>query len=281
MQCAFLIFFTIVTVALTAYVITLLRSTRSRISYTISLLGICVTIVIALLTDQILPICTMTESEIPTLLVSPTLALTATKTPIPTSATPTPTPTSLLPTSITVLLPTATVTPTPTSSATETSTSLSVASPTDTVTMLPTLLPTKTATLISPTATATAFSTPTPMITPTSTTTATATEIVNEVRIRVEGIGAAPDTQKNEALREQLAIQAAKVNAKAQLAEWIDGAEIESITIIDQGVLTTELIRQTIKAKVPPSTVIEQFYDRESGTAHVVLETAIDRKSVV
>ncbi|MFZ4657963.1 MAG: hypothetical protein ACOYNY_13190 [Caldilineaceae bacterium] len=97
------------------------------------------------------------------------------------------------------------------------------------------------------------------------------------MRISVEGIGFASDKAKNEAQRERSALLAAELDAKRKLAEWLNGAEIEAITIVDQGTLTTDVIRQTVKAKVPPFVIVQQQYEQESGTASVILEAVVER----
>ncbi len=104
--------------------------------------------------------------------------------------------------------------------------------------------------------------------------------MTGEFRIRVEGIGAASETVTNPTLRERSAFLAAEVDAKRKLAEWITGAVIESLTIVDQGVVTTDTIRQTVKATVPASKVIAQHYYSETGTATITLELVINKASL-
>jgi len=113
--------------------------------------------------------------------------------------------------------------------------------------------------------------TPVSMSTPPATT--------EEVRITVEGIGAAPATMTNTALRERAAFSAAESDAKHKLTAWAAGEEIESLTITEQGVLSIDTIRLYIKAQVPPSTVIDRKYDPETGTAWVKLESAVSKQS--
>lgn len=84
----------------------------------------------------------------------------------------------------------------------------------------------------------------------------------------------------NPALREQAAIRAAQVVANRNLLEWLQGADLGSVTLIDQGSLTTDTIRQTITGTVPPAHLIAQHYDSETGTATVTLEFIIDKASL-
>jgi hypothetical protein len=99
------------------------------------------------------------------------------------------------------------------------------------------------------------------------------------IRIQAEGIGAASPNVTNPALRERSALLAAELDAKRNLAQWVDGAEIESVTVVEQGTLTTDVIRQTVKATVPGTTMIAKQYDSVTGTARVTLEMIIDPTS--
>lgn len=134
-------------------------------------------------------------------------------------------------------------------------------------TPLPTNTQTPTSTLVPPTKVPTAEAASTPLPTTSS-----------EVRITVDGMGAAPDTLTDPGRRERAAILAAEVDAKRKLAEWIAGAQIEAVTIVSQGTLVTDTIRQTVQARVPAPKTIQQNYDSATGTAHVILELVIDEE---
>lgn len=137
---------------------------------------------------------------------------------------------------------------------------------------------------VTPELAATAISTPTPTdapaeipqpptLTPVSHVTTGAAQII------VEGVGAAPDSLTNSALRERAAYQAAEVDAKRKLVEWADGAEIESVTIVEQGTLIIDTIRSYVKAEVPASTIISKKFDPVTGTAWVTLEVRVTNGS--
>ncbi len=159
--------------------------------------------------------------------------------------------------------------------------------PTNPVTSLPTF----TATSIPPTdaATTTSISINTPVsLTSTSEptpevfiveNTSTPLPAVNSaVRIVVEGFGVAPNTLTDPVRRERAAILAAEVDAKRKLAEWIAGAQIEAVTVVSQGTLVTDVIRQIVQAKVPAPTIIQQEYDSATGHAYVTLELVVENK---
>ena len=240
MLCSFALFFLGISIVLTLYIVTILwRNGKLGAGHAVSLLGISVSLATVFFTNQLQPICTYSK-------------------PITSSLTAMPPPTLIK-----------AVTPSPSAS----TVTLIEQLPSVTVTVLPPVTPESqfTSTPIPPTVAST--------ITPIQTNIPTVTNIEMDraVYVRVEGIGAAPVTEKNEVLRERLALLAATVNAKSQLAEWISGAEIEAVTIVDQGVLTTNVIRQTVKAQVPPSRTVEERYDRKTGIAYVILEMAVDR----
>lgn len=118
-------------------------------------------------------------------------------------------------------------------------------------------------------ATATAQPTKTPTYTP------TAIPAISDSIIHVEGIGLAPEAQTNPAQRRRSAVLAAEVDAKRKLTEWVSGSEIDSITIVEQGVLTVDTIREVLSGKVPRHKRVEEHYDDSSGVATVILELVI------
>lgn len=96
------------------------------------------------------------------------------------------------------------------------------------------------------------------------------------VRILVEGFGVAPDSLTDPTRRQRSAILAAEVDAKRKLAEWIAGSEIEAVTLVDQGAVTTDTIRLTVQARVPAARTVAQHYDAATGAATVQLELIVD-----
>lgn len=211
--------------------------------------------VILALTPTATPTASSTSTPLPTATATPT------DTPAPT-ATFTPTP---LPTDTPAPTATATNTPRPTSTATPTPRPpTNTPAPTATPTPLPTNTLRPTATPRPPTAT------PTPIPAPAANAAA-----LGEVRIRAEGYGYARETETNAARRERSALLAAEVDAKANLAEWIAGADIEQIAIVTDNVVVTETIRLLVKARLPGTTVVAQSYDAATGEARVTVEMVL------
>lgn len=108
--------------------------------------------------------------------------------------------------------------------------------------------------------------------------TSTPSPATDAVRIVVKGFGVAPDTLTDPAQRERAAILAAEVDAKRKLAEWLAGAQIEAVTVVSQGTVVTDVIRQTVQARVPSPNTIQQEYDNLTGHAYVTLELLINEK---
>lgn len=98
------------------------------------------------------------------------------------------------------------------------------------------------------------------------------------LRIQANGRGLVAPTATNLPMRERSALLAAELDAKRKLAEWSEGAEIESVTIVEQGIVSTDTIRQTIKAKIPGATVIDERYDDSSGVANITLEIILEEQ---
>lgn len=71
-------------------------------------------------------------------------------------------------------------------------------------------------------------------------------------------------------------MRAAQLVADRNFAQWKDGAELESVAIVDQGTLTTDTIRAVVRARVDGGTVIEQVYDATTGTAQITVEYVIN-----
>lgn len=168
---------------------------------------------------------------------------------------------------------------TPSNTATSTNMQTSVLPPTVIKQPALTLIPTNTSTDIykeTETPIPTAAKIVTPIIIPTKSiptpTYASKLDDNQDVRIRVQGIGVASENSPNDTVQKRTALLAAEIDAKRQLAEWSDGAIIESVTIVDLGMLTTDRIRQIIRAKVPKHQIIDEQFDIETNTGYVTLE---------
>lgn len=192
---------------------------------------------------------------------------------------------------IAALTPTATTTPPATAAATDTPTTAPTPSPTPspkaTVTSEPTASPMATAMVIptrTPVLTATLVveraeqaMTPSPAPPPSVATSDNGKPGV--ARILVEGFGVAPAALTDPTRRQRSAIQAAEVDAKRKLAEWIAGALVEAVTLVDQGTVTTDTVRLTVQARVPAARTVTQSYDAATGTATVQIELIVDSAS--
>jgi type IV secretory pathway VirB10-like protein len=97
------------------------------------------------------------------------------------------------------------------------------------------------------------------------------------IRITARGTGLPSPTATDSAMRRRTAIMAAELDAKRHFAEWISGAQIESVTIVTNGVFSTDEIRQVVKATVPAAERIAEDFDEATGIAYVTLEWFIKR----
>lgn len=156
---------------------------------------------------------------------------------------------------------------------------LNESAPTVTETVIPTVNPTSTNIPESaPVATATSLPLPTltaaplsPTIVPTL-----ASSTSRDVQLQVEGVGKPPTNQTDPILRRRSALIAAELDAKRQLTEWAGGSELESVIIVEAGTLTEDVIRETIKGRVPPFKRISERYDDDTSIGYVTLELTFD-----
>lgn len=100
----------------------------------------------------------------------------------------------------------------------------------------------------------------------------TINDIDKTIVIRVEGIGGASKSVENAVLRERSAILAAETDAKRKVAEWLKGADIDAVTVVNQGEISTDVIKTVVRGKVPGTNTIKKVYDPESATASVIVE---------
>ena len=83
-----------------------------------------------------------------------------------------------------------------------------------------------------------------------------------EAEVCVEGVGFPPENVPNAARRRWFALKAAKAEAKLLLTEWVNGDDIESLTVVSKGEVADDEIRTSIKTqKVPPNETVEENYD--------------------
>ena len=120
--------------------------------------------------------------------------------------------------------------------------------------------------------------TPTPMPTapPTPEPTVTPQPMVR-VQVLMTGVGFASESQTNEARRKQSALLAAQKDANRNLVLWRDGADLEAVTIVDQGEVQTDRIRdEIVRTRVRSGTIIEQSYDDATKMAQVTIEYMVE-----
>lgn len=107
---------------------------------------------------------------------------------------------------------------------------------------------------------------------------ATPSQTEPELYITVTGVGIAPSTEVDPVRRERAAIRAAETDAARNFAKWQEGAQLEAVTIVNQGALEVDMIRETVKATVHLGKMIEQQYDKATGTALVTVSYTINVK---
>lgn len=97
------------------------------------------------------------------------------------------------------------------------------------------------------------------------------------VQIRAVGVGGVDESyHSNESIRQQAAYRAAESDAMRRLTEWLGGAEVTGLTIINRGTIMTDTIKIILlNEKVPSHKTIQQSYDAETNTATVILEQIV------
>jgi hypothetical protein len=75
----------------------------------------------------------------------------------------------------------------------------------------------------------------------------------------------------NAGQRRAAALRAAELDAKRKLAEWLTGAEIEAVTVIEASTVMTDEVRMTVQAHLRGVTILHQTYSAASGQAEVTL----------
>ena len=91
-----------------------------------------------------------------------------------------------------------------------------------------------------------------------------------------QGVGFAPEGETNPARRERLAAMAAEADAKRHLAQWINGGEVEAVTVVTEGEVATDAIRILVQARVPGSDTVAQSYNAATGQATAQLRARLD-----
>lgn len=94
--------------------------------------------------------------------------------------------------------------------------------------------------------------------------------------VQIVGYGYPPDTMTNPGQRRAAALLAAELDAKRKLAEWLAGAEIEAVTVVEEGEVTADVIRRVIQTRLRGVTTLRQVYDEASGEAEVMLAPVVD-----
>lgn len=94
--------------------------------------------------------------------------------------------------------------------------------------------------------------------------------------VQIVGYGYPPDTLTNAGQRRAAALLAAELDAKRKLAEWLAGAEIEAVTVVEAGEVSTDVIRRAIQTRLRGVTIVQQVYDAASGEAVVMVAPVVD-----
>ena len=94
--------------------------------------------------------------------------------------------------------------------------------------------------------------------------------------VQIVGYGYPPDTLTNAGQRRAAALLAAELDAKRKLAEWLTGAEIEAVTVVEAGEVSTDVIRRVIQTHLRGVMIVRQAYDEKSGEAEVMLAPVVD-----
>lgn len=88
---------------------------------------------------------------------------------------------------------------------------------------------------------------------------------------QASGIGITPLDATSDAERRQAALRAAHIVARRNLIAYAQGADIEAVTVVDNGILERDEIRETVKGRLAQAEMIFETYDAALGQAHVTL----------
>ena len=96
------------------------------------------------------------------------------------------------------------------------------------------------------------------------------------MEVHATGVGYAATWANNAAQRESSALLAAEMDAKRNLLAWTNGVEIEAVTVVNQGKVEIDVIRQVVKGHLQGVTIVSQRYDDTTRQAQVTVMIALD-----
>lgn len=96
-----------------------------------------------------------------------------------------------------------------------------------------------------------------------------------KIVVRACGIGAASSNITNPTLAKRAALIAAKADAKRNLSAWINGENLEAVTVITDGMFTRDQIVETFRGHIRGAKVLSQQYN-DDGTVEVQMEIELD-----
>lgn len=128
----------------------------------------------------------------------------------------------------------------------------------------------------TPTLLPTATSAPQSVATPTTLMAFSTLTSTVEVHIIVTGVGLAPSTETDLVGRERAAIRAAEIVAENDFAQWMAGAHLDSVIVVERGTVKEDIIRKTLTATIHElGNTIKQEYDNNTGIAQVKVEYVV------
>ncbi len=97
-----------------------------------------------------------------------------------------------------------------------------------------------------------------------------------KIEVYARGVGFPADWAQSAVQREQSALKAAELDAKRNLVEWINGVEVEAVTVLSQGQVEVEVIRQLAGGYLRGVVVVDQSYDDDVRVARVRVMIEVD-----
>lgn len=115
-----------------------------------------------------------------------------------------------------------------------------------------------------------------PTVEPVATATPAVVEPQTDVQVTIRGVGFPPADMTNPAQRRQAALLAAEMDAKRNLAVWLAGEDIETVTIVENNQVASDEIRRKVNAYLKGVRVLSQAYDESTGQATVEIAPVVE-----
>lgn len=98
------------------------------------------------------------------------------------------------------------------------------------------------------------------------------TRIEDSVVITVTGVGIASSNESDPTRRERAAIRAAELDAKKNVAEWVEGTNLEHVAVSKNSTIELDTIKEALKANLRlVGNTIKQEYDNNTGEAKITV----------